>query len=31
MFQLVNSLGKRRIKTAPENLLDPHHRLLPYI
>jgi hypothetical protein len=26
MFQLVNSLGKRRVKAAPEDLLDPQHR-----
>jgi hypothetical protein len=26
MFQLVNSLGKRRIKAAAEHLLDPQHR-----
>src|ERR1700689_5798914 len=25
MFQLVNSLRKRRIKAAPEHLLDPQH------
>ena len=29
MFQLVNSLGKRRIKAAAEHLLDPQHRILP--
>ena len=26
MFQLVNPLGKRRIKAAAEHLLDPQHR-----
>ena len=25
MLQFVNSLGKRRIKAAPEHLLDPQH------
>jgi hypothetical protein len=29
MFQLVNPLGKRRIKAASEHLLDPQHRPLP--
>jgi hypothetical protein len=29
MFQLVNSLGKRRIKAAAEHLLDPQQRDTP--
>jgi hypothetical protein len=29
MFQLMDPLGKRRIKAAAEHLLDPQHRILP--